>query len=792
MLAFLLRSLWHRGPSLALTILGLALAYAATLAVFNLHGALHGGRPKGADFSGQPSSIFMHDSSNGMDFFLAPRQIMALQAQVGESGHVIASSGAREVQVQLAQSPLQAAVDVVSPGFFSALGVTIRGGDARRFADPDQAPTGVVSERFLKRLGLQGPPESLEIAGHTLQVLGVAAQFDGLWDHETEIWLDWRLAHDILFPGIQRGSVQEQPWFYWTLAIPAPRQDSEFSARLTRALEGGALAEAPFDRFQVLPGISNQLELRRAADTSVLLYLALCVLMLIVACANLAAWSALMRLGHIEKERTFLQLGIPRFTHALLGLGVVLVPSLLAVMLAVPLEQALTLLLRQDSAIYALLAWSAEYERNYPWLSWMGVVGVVSVFGWLLGLAVARRAGLYGDSLQLRSPDGRAEKLFRPLIASTAMLAAMALLFGLIQSATAYRVWRSLAQPEAENIWILKVDTHAERAAALPGPQARRSMLAAIAQDIPQARALGFIKTRPFSSAREALSGYSLEPGQPAVFHALLNEADAQALPALGAHLQKGRHYQPGLDTLELVLDSHAADTLAAIVGHENVLGTLLYDASSMPWEVVGIVDAIAYSAEPGKNPPVAYMTLMEAPAVLHLVINSPAAASQITALAERPLQGDRVHFDAPLNLAAASDRAFAQYRSRALLGVICAVVTVGIAALTVLAVVTLEIRRQRRRLAIRASLGERPWRTALHGGRKLALTLWVGTVLGLLGIALGSSWLAGHALLQPADFIWAMPLTASVMMALAAVGIGFVLLREFFATPLARHLREE
>lgn len=366
MLAFLLRSLWHRGPSLALTLLGLALAYAATLAVFNLHGALHGGRPKGTEFSGLPVSIFMHDSKNGMDFFLAPRQITALQTGVGESGHVIGSSGAREVEIRLLQTSHQAAVDVVSPGFFSALGVNILGGDARRFSEPDQAPRCVVSERFLERLGLQAPPESLEIAGHTLQVLGVASGFDGLWDHETEIWLDWRLAHDILFPGIRRGSVEEQPWFYWTLAIAAPGQEAEFSARLARALENGELAEAPFDGFQLLPGISNQLELRRAADTSVLLYLALCFLMLVVACANLAAWSALMRLGHIEKERTFLQLGIPGSTHLLLGLGFVLIPSLLAALLALPLEHVLTLLLRQDAAIYALLAWSADYEHDYP------------------------------------------------------------------------------------------------------------------------------------------------------------------------------------------------------------------------------------------------------------------------------------------------------------------------------------------------------------------------------------------------------------------------------------------
>lgn len=790
MLAFLLRSLLGRLPSLSLTVLGLAVAFAATLAALNLHAVLRTGQLQGADFSGEPVSVFAHASARDMDLFLSPRQVMALQEEIGASGFVTASSGARMVAVDIADATREAAVDVAAPNFFTTLGVAIEGGDARLFGDAGAEPACVVSERFLARMGLQRPPSTLVVAGHALRVIGVARGFNGLWDHETEVWVDWRLGHDLMTPNTKDRGLDG---FFWTLALPADGQSAAFRSRLQRALARRDLAEAPFDGFRAIPGITNQPDMRRTADTSSALYLVLCAVMLVVATANLAAWSALMRAGKIESEWTFLQLGIPRGTHALLGLGFVVVPALAGALLALPLERLLSALLHQDSAIYALLAWSPEYEARYPWGAWMAIVAAVTSSGWLLGLAVARLAGLRFGAGNLRTPAGRIEWLFRPMAMLVALLAAIALLFAILQSAQALRVWRALAQQGTEQVWMLFV--HPDTGSGAMLDQARRDAVERqVRAMLPRARELGFVKIRPLSTAKVALSSYSLQAGGPPVLRMLLNEADGDGMQVIGAGLLRGRRFDDSLTAMEMVLDAGAARRLAQAAGKDDVLGTQLYDELGMPWRVVGIADRIAYGPDPDKEAPAAYVALGDSPLVANLVMRGTSPAEQVAALARDGvrLDGGRLRFGEAANLAGKANDALARYRSRTLLGLIAAAITIAISALAVLSIATLEVRRRRRLLAVRASLGERPLATAWHGARGVLSSILSGTLLGLLAIWLAGAWLAARDMARPADFAWAMPLCGALLMALACIGTTVILLREFFAQPLARHLREE
>jgi hypothetical protein len=791
MLAFLLRSLLGRWPSLALTVLGVAVAFAATLAALGLHDVLRGGHPQGTGFAGEPVSIFTHASARHMDLFLSPRQVLAFQDEIGDSGFVTASSGARMVEVGFAGTSREAAVDVAAPNLFSALGVAIAGGDAHQFGDPRAAPACVVSARFLARMGLHEPPPTLLVAGRPLRVIGVAPAFNGLWDHETEVWVDWRLGHDLMTPGTRYTDVDG---FFWALAFPRPGHAADFRGKLRRALARSDLAEAPFDGFRVVPGITNQPDLRGTADTSAWLYLALCAVMLVVATASLAAWSALMRAGKIESEWTFLQLGIPRRTHALLGLGFVVLPVLAGALLALPLERLFSALLHQDSAIYALLAWSPEYQGHAPWGTWLAIVLVVAGCGWLLGLAVSRMAGLRYDAITLHSPSGAIERLFRPMAVLIALLASIALLFGTLQSVQALRVWHALAQEGSGQVWMMFMQPLTGAPGSTLDVAARDAIVRDIRGKLPGTQALGFVKIRPLSTAKQALSPYSIEPGGPPAVELLLNEADPQGMQVIGAALQQGRHFDPDLGAMELVLDSRAAQRIADVAGTGSVLGMDLYDGASMPWRVVGIVDPVAYGADPGKEPPAGYVTLGASPLIANLVLRGTAPARDVARVAAAGvrMQAGLLRFGEPANLARKADDALAQYRSRALLGMVAAAITIAISALTVLSIVTLEVRRRRRLLAVRASLGERPLATAWHGARGVLLAILLGTLLGMLAMWVGGAWLQERDMARPADFAWAMPLCSALLMALACAGTTVVLLREFFAQPLARHLREE
>lgn len=788
MFAFLLRSLFGRAPSLALTVLGLAIAFAATLAALNLHAVLRSGHPQGTNFVGEPVSIFSHMTARNFDLFLFPPQIMGLQEELGDSGALVASSGARMVEVGVSGSNHDAAVDVVTPNFFTALVVAINGGDARQFGDQSTAPNCVVSERFIARLGLQTPPETLRIAGRVLRVVGVARGFNGLWDHETDVWVDWRLGHDLLSPTTK---VKGVDGFYWSLAIPAQGQAAAFRGKLQRALARRDLAEAPFDGFRAVPGITNQPDMRRTADTSAWLYLVLCGVMLVVAIANLAAWSALLRAGKIQSELTFLQLGISRRTHALLGLGFVVLPALAGALLALPLERLMSALLHQDSAISALLAWSAEYERRYPWGGWLAIVLAVTASGWLLGLAVAHLAGLRFGMSSLRAAAGKVERLFRPMAVLVTMLAAVALLFGALQSVNALRVWRALAHEGSGPVWMLFIQN---ATAAGLDQVGREAILRDVHAVLPRTEALGFVKIRPLSTVKEALSVYALEPGGPPALKILLNEADAEGMQVLGARLRSGQYFDTSLSAMEIVLDAQAAQQLAQATGNASVVGMSLYDELSMPWRVVGVVDRIPYGPDPDKEAPVAYVALGDAPLILNLVMLGPNTAEQVAALAEAGIRIDAgtLRFGEPANLAEKADEALAQYRSRALLGLMAAAITITISALTILSIVTLEVRRRRRRLAVRASLGERPLATAWHGVRGVLMSILLGLLLGMLVMWLAGAWLAVHDMVKPADYVWAMPLCGTLLVMLGCSGSGYVLLREFFAQPLAQHLREE
>jgi hypothetical protein len=795
MFVLLLRCLRRRPVSLLLTVLGLAVAFATTLSTLGLYSVLREGHPRGTDFPGDPVSIFMHASAMNFDFFLGPAQITAFQRDLGDSGQVLGAAGSRLVTIEIAGSPREAAVDVVSPNFFKALGVSFTEGDAAGWADPGAPPTCVVSERFLASIGSGARPHSIHVAGRQLRVAGVAREFSGLWDHETDIWVDWRLGYDLLFPTLRDTGIESQPWFYWTLAIPSAGEQAAFNAKLQRALSRRELTQPPFDGFRSLPGITNQVDLRRTAGSSASLYLVLCLIMLIVAATNLAAWSALTRAGRINGEWTLLRLGISRTTHALFGLGFVALPVLFGAFLALPLERLFSALLRRDPAIAALLAWSPEYANRYPWAAWSATVLTVATFGWVLGMIVARVSGLRFGASTLRSAAGAVERLFRPMAVLVSALAAVALLFGILECASALRAWRTFSLDDAQTVWLVGVRGDNGNTGRVPLDRTlREGVMRGVHARFPQTQESGFIKIRPLSAAPHTLSGFSLEPGGEPILSVLLNEVDSGALPALGVTLRSGRHLDPNPNSHELVVDSKAAAELARVARLDTVLGLQLHDSVGMPWRVVGVVDPVAYGSDLSTAPPVAYQTINGVPPVLSLVLRGPYTSNQVEQFAKGVvrLDGGEVRFEAPVNLAHAADRAQAQFRSRALLSVIAAIITISISSLTILSLVTLVVRRRRRTLAIRLSLGEAPWKTAFRGAQGVLLSTLAGCALGCLALWLAQSWMNLHRAGQTEHIQWAVVLCCAILVALSGIGAAAVLAREFFAPPLSQHLRED
>jgi len=790
---FVWRAIRARWPSFLVTTLGLGLAFGCALACLSVVQVLRGGHPVGSHFDGDPVTIYQHVLSMGYDLFLSPAQIAQVQQELGDSGTVTGSSGGAFESAELNGEPMAVAVDVVLPNHFSVLGIHLIGADPERWGQGDE--TVIVSQRFLARLGLTTPPKSIRIAGQDFPIAGVADAFPGLWNHEIEVWVDWRQGQRLLFPTSVNRGVNQQPPLYWALAIPAEGKSAEFAARLQRALARTDIAERPFDKLRAVSGITNQSELRQAADTSTSLYLLSCGLMLLVGAFNLASWSALTRVSRLDAEWTMLRLGIPRLAYFRIGLWFVLIPAVVGAILAVPFHWLFAWLLASDPAIASLLEASSEYQRSYPWFAWVAVFALTCVLGHGLGSLVSTVAGLRYGAVSLRSDQAAVRQVFRGVVIVVSMASAIAMVFAAFASLGGYRLLRDMAYPDASQVWMLGLRSGNAATRFDWNAENMDRLVEEVRVRMPELAAVGFLQVRPFSSAKPGSTVLSLEPFGAPDLSVMLNEATYEALPALGLPVVRGKGFsQHGGEAAEIVLDTAAADLFSSSHGGKDVLDQLLYDAAGTAYRVVGVSQRSLYSTDLNSALPVAYASMTESIRPPILITRGPTTAERI----QRQLVQAKdslfpgVVVESPLNLRDLSDQTFAGYRSRSMLCVISALVTLVIAFISLVSIISLEVARNRRALAVRACLGASTGELMRRSVRGLSVCVVGGSMVGFALLWFARSALPTDLITSAGDWFWMGGVSVTALLLLVLLCASIALRRLFFGAALSDHLREE
>lgn len=790
---YFLRSLKSRAYSLLFAVFGLGVAVGAVLAVARVHDLMSSGYPVGTNIGGEPVSIFMHSSAMKFDFFLSPRQIQGMQEQFADSGQVLGSSGTRSIAVRIDAALGNAYLDVVSPNFFDALGIELSGPAAADWGKADE-PVAVVSARLLARLGLDEPPTTIEVGGHLLRVAAVTHQFNGLWDQFTEIWVDWRLGPSLLFPSTN-ASVEDQPWFYWTLAIPQAGQLPEFHERLRHLAERRDLAEPPFDGFRLVPGITNQPEARRLADDSVQLYLSVSLIALLAAAINLACWSALARISKAGDEWTMLCLGLERGKHARFTTVYIIVPVFLALSLGVAVERGFTWLIAIDPSVDELLSRAANLRSGYPWKT-LALTGLGSaLIGLLVSSIVTRSAGLRFGSSRLAMNSPRLRWVFGGLTAGMSFVSSLAMIVGYGSASSSMQLQRDLSLEKMQDAVIVEVRAHTAdgKRTTLDADQ-RHALLADLSGRAPEVRTLGLLSIRPYSAGRFPLTGFSLTPGGDSAISVLLNQADADALDALNVRLLAGRELADIDPFSELLLDAASAATLARVAGVESAIGLRIYDSSSMPYSVAGVVTSMSYTADVARAPSVAYMRMDEVPSSLHVALNGKIGDSRLAAIsaASIPLGDAHATFAEPLRVKQIAEQALTRYRARISFCMAAAATSLLVAVLAIASVVLVQTRQRLRQLAIMRCLGADLRKIAWSCSRGIVVSSALGSGFAALMVIVTTT--ATQAVFFSTsrmdiwETLWPLPfaLVTTLIGALIAVG------RELGAKPLYAHLKAE
>lgn len=782
-----LRAISRHRFSFLLTVLAATIAIAGAFASVRLQRALQEGAPAGTTIFGEPVSIFQHANTNAMDFFLSPRQVMEIDAHFAESGDVIASSGARLVDVSVDAEGYSTAVDFVSPNFFRSLG--IKADDGGQIVDllPNQV---VISEVLLAKFG-GTRPKTILIANRPLEIVAVAKTFAGLWDHETEIWAHWRNAEGVLLPRARdpgkRDVAFERSWFYWTLALPAKEKGAEFHARL-KSLEGrNDVAESPFDKLRAIPGVSNQLELRDDAETNLTLYRSGTAMLLLTALLGLSAWSALTRIERIGDERMFTLLGMQRSMRAQLLLGSVLPPIIIAAALAAVVEPYAYQFVSGDATISALLEWTADLTTPYLWPERVAILLLALLTSLALNHMMARSAS-ETNGTRTSMAGKRIGHGFNALMF---VLCANAAGSGVLAFSVAawHAKQRQADDHDLSGVHALQI-SKSRRAVESPIADRtwRETLRLELPNVLPSTSSVGFMSPRPYSGARPVLDTLQSASGQ---VQAMRVETDAAALDALGLKLLAGSTIGSDPFETQWVVDRALARQISGSEKPGAAVGRRIRDMSNNEFAVVGVVETIPYRTDLSQSVPVYYAPLSPAPTGLSVVIRRAKGAAPLNVFIPEAsgLEISGGALRAAVSLEQRALESIGKRNARVTLTLVTCMTTLIVSMFVLVAITRVQVQRQRQVLAIRAALGATKTRMASAVFRSSALAWIVGSILGATVSAFMTRSLPGFWV--SASHAWAIGALAVTLTLACAIFVAWRNLASVINTESLRELMQ-
>ncbi len=623
-------------------------------------------------------------------------------------------------------------IAVVDDAFFETLGGATLAG--RTFGSDDTAPVGLITARFARLAGLS-PSEAIgktiTVGDRPLTVIGVMPPAFAFPSDAIEAWIPARVAPTIAF---DRSSDQRRFRLLGRLkpGVPTAAAHDDL-ARVARQLEPGS--EPATDSLRVEPLYETLVGETRPV---VLAFIGAAVLVLLVACANIAT----ILIGRTVARRRELAiraaLGASRsrlfatiFAESIL---IAVGGAILGVSLAV---LAVRLFVNWADGILPRLADVSIDSRV------LACAIAVAAFSALAAATPALRF-FRAESLGVRPGAGGTPGRVRVraiLAVSQIALAVLLLSAGALLTRTIVQLLRADSGVEPRGVivsqWILTnaisfdalgrqlaLDRALDRLRGIPGVVA-----AGAGSSLPPDNAIITMRARIVNPTRTVntpeMSLTSVTPGY---------------LEALGVRLLKGRSFQ---DT-----DNRRSDLTTVL--SESAARALMLDADPigqpLPIDlpggmrrrgratVIGIVSDVKYVGLESMAGPSVYVLWKELPAG-HVYL---AARSRGNALAAAPMLRSALHDvdpDSPLmpirRLDEVMQRSVADRRLRALLGGSVGLLAVAIALVGVAGGLARMVTERRHELAIRAALGATP-------GRALRSVLSDGAIVTAAGIAAG------------------------------------------------------
>lgn len=603
------RSLVRTPGFLAVAVFTLALGIGANTTVFSLVNGLLLREPTGITAPGDLvrigrghaptfdnwSHLVYRDFRERADWFSGV-------AGYAMAGTVIVGTGidAEAVHTQL-----------VSDNYFDVLGVRAhlgRGFVPAETASPGAGPVVVVShDLWLRRLSGRDDVigSTITVNGRALEVVGVAPEeFTGseVFRAPTDLWLPTSMIDLTYGPGAasmldRRGS----SWF-WVFARLAPGVTLEQAAAATESLYHRFDEENPEQAgqgVQVIPGIGMTPTDRAEAMAMSRILLAIVVLVLLIACANLAGLALARGAGRRGEMGVRTALGASRLRLV----RHLLTESLLVALVGGAAAVGITWL--AAGMLPAIFPWDLavglEPDRTVLLFALITAVLAALLFGLLPALRTSRtdlRGLLAGSS---RSVAGRGTRLRRGLVAlqlalSFVLLAGTGLLLRSLHNA------RTLDPGfAADHVAAISLDAGMRSGYDEQAARAFYRRLRDEAAARPGVAAVGLVAELPIADFGSNHTPYApgevpgdRPPGTPPPTPVLITFADAGYFDALGLTL-RGRTFEPGdygKNAEPVVVINRAM--AERFFGDDDPVGRLLPIMAEPDWDeptrVIGVV----------------------------------------------------------------------------------------------------------------------------------------------------------------------------------------------------------
>jgi putative ABC transport system permease protein len=691
---------------------------------------------------------------------------------------VFASSGPIRASLRVGNAPAeQADISLVSGSFFNTLGVPAVAGRTLTPTDDEtgQAPVAVASYGFWQRYALDP-----DIIGRTITVnaarvtiVGVAPRFffGERVGASPELWIPLTMWGQVV-PGRDLVKSANTAWLQVIGRLAPGATIERASAALTidyrRALNDSFGPRVPDDVRPFIEHATVQLEpaargvspLRREYGRPVQLLMGAVMLVLLVACANLANMLLIRALAAQRAVAIQLAMGITRWRLIRALLTETALFALAGCIVSIPVARWTTgvlLALISDGAMPVPL--QATFEPRV-WV-FTGLVSLLTIVA--IGLLPALRSTNIDLLTALRSPQRGGTARGGP--GSALLVAQVTCAVVLLVSATL--LVRTLANLRASDLGfsgdrLLVVDVD-PRKAGYQG-ETYRALVGRLRERIQHVAGV----TAATHTENGVLTGRdsSTDRLRPAVV------LSAEGLPqerfdvvgpdyfrTMGIAMIAGRDFNvTDLATRGRVLILN--QTLARhYFGDRNPIGQRMLWRGDTPWEVIGVVGTVMQSGPRDVQPfrfwvPYAQPSAAELASVRFVVRTSVESTAIATALRQSVADEDSaLSVDTVDSISALLDRNLTRDRAVSTVASILGLLAAAIAGLGLYATLGYRVARRRAELGVRSALGARPLDLARlvmsDGARVVAL----GAALGVFG-ALGATRLLTGLLfgLSPTD----------------------------------------